>query len=1094
MVEGGEGEGGGEVGMVEGGEGEGGGEVGMVEGGMVGGGEEGGVIEWEEGSDTQESDSSAETPLGKRKHEADYCFPTPVRRKILAEDPASAVGFVGDTSHIRSFVNQVNCTSKCSTPGCSGHLKVVQVKAMGLGGAVEVSFQCSGCVARSLTFSTSVVGEISEQPLLSIALQVAFVCAGCTHAHYTKVLGKALGMCSVDEKDFYKTLEIMYPHCKAILDGMCQEVKEEMKAMDPSELGSWERAVTYGDAAWLTRGYHSQNCTFHIRNYMNGAVLYYRHLCQRGKDTVVEEELYQGTSKSAEGYGASMVFEQAKEEGLQIEAHFEDGDSSSPLSLREYYPDTQLMLCGGHAARSHEKQLKNLQNRKCFSDDEKEKHREKYPNIDSAVCRCKKRHAYKAGCGCFSDGFIKQARSNFTAALFSAGTDADKFARTMRCLGEHHARNEHEWEGGHCEFHPLKYCSCGKCDGDEIKCSGKPYKVKNHLYCPFHSLAYQIECEKRASQSDVLVHPILGRGHTNQVEAAHGVFTKFRAKDLNLQRLHYNVSTNLALMQSNMTWLFKKRGPQYHWLLDLFERMRLPILAGMAEVLKLSNCKRAKTLAYRKKKEAKRKRSLSVAKHRGEEQQQRQAWGKKQKLMHSYGPEPLDDILCTPTKTRKGRPRKTLSDTGGEASRAGKRPCRCGSLEHSQTSHRDCPMNDAYESSSRLNEEGGYDSNTSDDTSAKGQWCTCGGERTHSRSCPVNPHNVGKSTGGVSQSIAKLNEEEQQQRQAWGKKRKPCGPEPLDDILCTPTKTRKGRSRKILSDTGGEASRAGKRPCKCGSLEHSRTSHRDCPMNKRNIAAVGSPVITTADSDDEMSGVGDELIELESVGSEEGGTGGASVPRASSPSSDCLDSEGEGIVHCESPKTFAITGAPTSSWRDDAMAFLGTLTDAPVVHVVEGVIPLKCEELSPHIRDSMVPDGNCMYRAISKQVTGSQDNHMALRLAMIQFMQHEEHAVALARKMAVKFGGGGRDDHEKNCLAVAALQGYIRKHHVDRQGTWGNREGTSCHCHHVSTGDTCVQIHYQGGPWLDTYSASIFETLLYAQVWFQDIPISQPFQ
>jgi len=41
----------------------------------------------------------------------------------------------------------------------------------------------------------------------------------------------------------------MYPHCKAILDGMMQEAKDEMKAMDPSELGSWERAVTCGNAA-----------------------------------------------------------------------------------------------------------------------------------------------------------------------------------------------------------------------------------------------------------------------------------------------------------------------------------------------------------------------------------------------------------------------------------------------------------------------------------------------------------------------------------------------------------------------------------------------------------------------------------------------------------------------------------------------------------------------------------------------------------------------------------------------------------------------------------------------------------------------------
>ena len=106
------------------------------------------------------------------------------------------------------------------------------------------------------------IGEISQQPLLSLAIQVAFICSGSTYAHYNKVLGNALGMCTVDENDFYRTLELMYPYCKAILDGMCEEPKEDMKAMDPRELRSWERAVTSDDAAWLTRGYHSQTALF----------------------------------------------------------------------------------------------------------------------------------------------------------------------------------------------------------------------------------------------------------------------------------------------------------------------------------------------------------------------------------------------------------------------------------------------------------------------------------------------------------------------------------------------------------------------------------------------------------------------------------------------------------------------------------------------------------------------------------------------------------------------------------------------------------------------------------------------------------------
>ena len=50
-----------------------------------------------------------------------------------------------------------------------------------------------------------------------------------------------------------------------------------------------------------------------------------------------------------------------------------------------------------------------------------------------------------------------------------------------------------------------------------------------------------------------------------------------------------------------------------------------------------------------------------------------------------------------------------------------------------------------YDSS---DEQGSDDSSDehggSDDTSDECQWCTCGGERTHSHSCPLNPRNVGE--------------------------------------------------------------------------------------------------------------------------------------------------------------------------------------------------------------------------------------------------------------------------------------------------------------------------------------------------------------
>ena len=50
-------------------------------------------------------------------------------------------------------------------------------------------------------------------------------------------------------------------------------------------------------------------------------------------------------------------------------------------------------------------------------------------------------------------------------------------------------------------FHPLKGCSCGKCQYDaDLKCNGEDYHTRQIPKYPMHSLAYEIECHQRASQ------------------------------------------------------------------------------------------------------------------------------------------------------------------------------------------------------------------------------------------------------------------------------------------------------------------------------------------------------------------------------------------------------------------------------------------------------------------------------------------------------------------------------------------------------------------------------------------------------------------
>ena len=102
---------------------------------------------------------------------------------------------------------------------------------------------------------------------------------------------------------------------------------------------------------------------------------------------------------------------------------------------------------------------------------------------------------------------------------------------------------------------------------------GMPYQTKIMLSCPFHALAYEIE---RALQADKLVHPILKRGHSNAVEASHNVLFRLRSKDIFLERLHYHLSTNLGLLQANLTYMHAKFGTSYQWIPELYRRLKLP--------------------------------------------------------------------------------------------------------------------------------------------------------------------------------------------------------------------------------------------------------------------------------------------------------------------------------------------------------------------------------------------------------------------------------------------------------------------------------------------------------------------------------------
>ena len=580
-----------------------------------------------------------------------------------------------DLRQLQYFTDQIN--RGCRESGCQGKLTPLNVDTRGMGGATNITYRCNQCL-NSVYFQQATNSSIFGGNDISLAVQVAFITAGCTHATYAKIL-QLLGIEPVSSSTFMTTIKKLHPIVEQMVKEMCEREKNRMRNIDQDKLGSWKHAVTCADGTWMTRGYHSKNATFTIRNYFTGALLYVKHICQKGHDNVIKEELYKGTSKSAEGYSARELMLTAKEEGLNIDTHWQDADSSSSKSVEEVFPKAKIMICGGHAGRSHLKQLQKLGKKKSFTKKFKDIYREQFPEVDSAKCNCENgRH--HTGCGCLSDAFCQRARNNFSTILSESETPKE-FSERLQGL-VHHVQDKHEWDGGKCQFHPLSMYSCGKCPGkDNYKCEGKEYHTREVLNCPFHLLVYKIACYVRSQMADKLVHEFFKRGHSNWLESSHNVFIRFRPKHIFLERLHYHVSTNIGLLQANMTNEYHQQGAAYHWKADLLQRLNLPIYSGVQELLESLNHKRKKVLDTIATTKAK-KRRVELKSQRTNEAQQRKLWSKEHGH-DTYGE--ADDIKQDEEKLKKKQKQKK---------KLLKKPCKhCGSKNHSLPTHKNCPFN-----------------------------------------------------------------------------------------------------------------------------------------------------------------------------------------------------------------------------------------------------------------------------------------------------------------------------------------------------------------------------------------------------------------
>jgi len=98
---------------------------------------------------------------------------------------------------------------------------------------------------------------------------------------------------------------------------------------------------------------------------------------------------------------------------------------------------------------------------------------------------------------------------------------------------------------------------------------------------------------------------------------------------------------------------------------------------------------------------------------------------------------------------------------------------------------------------------------------------------------------------------------------------------------------------------------------------------------------------------------------------------------------------------------------PPDEWKLAAIQILGPYSGVNVHNNLSSparVRHVSCGEIALHIRDSVQGDGKCLFRAISKEITGTEENHIAVRLAC--YLPVSSQIRSLAFQLMVKVGNG----------------------------------------------------------------------------------------
>jgi hypothetical protein len=142
-----------------------------------------------------------------------------------------------------------------------------------------------------------------------------------------------------------------------------------------------------------------------------------------------------------------------------------------------------------------------------------------------------------------------------------------------------------------------------------------------------------------------------------------------------------------------------------------------------------------------------------------------------------------------------------------------------------------------------------------------------------------------------------------------------------------------------------------------------------------------------------------------------------------------------GSEHCD-PPSGVNRPLPCELWQREKISVLSEYSQMHLVDKVSSpdrLRPLQCDEIAPHVRMRVLGDGNCLFRAISRHVTGTESNHYAVRKATVNYLRRNPVLI----EYVLAGVDAPLDPNRRKVFFNKKVREYLKNSQMAKSGEWG---------------------------------------------------------